>query len=573
MFIGKKIVNVYIVLSIFFADFCIINSISYSKVKVEKFDGVLDWDKQSNYAEAKELMEIAKDINREKKRRKQLRDAGLSKEEISQIIKRERNGNINIDAEIEKRKNASKTKEEIENYEEERNEDDDNSIIINHSSSKLKNDKNTYKEAQTDFEEPEEVREVDLTIRPPVQNTRINYEDTNFKNEKYNSYDDFELSRMLHKAGDNLNNPANFAIYAKEVAKIANKEKRKTKELNYIPEIDYNVNTENNYEYDYNDEDDGEYIGYVRNKRYAKNDNKKISYQINKTKSNNKNNVYNKSLKNTYAINDTTNNKKQTKKNKQLNRFYANRNGEEGEEIYSNNNIVEEQNGISEKQIKAQDVGAQYPIKRSKNTHNTQYQPQNIAQIAYDKNNKHLQPAVFESHVINQVFDNLGDENAIQLARALINKVGQTDIADEDGNTLLMHAVARHNQSLIAMLLAEGANPNVLNKEGFSPIHLATSNGDDTAVYSLMMGGGNPNIRDADDNTPLMYASKTCNEQSVKMMMALGGDPTIANRFNGRTAIDFASENENHNVLQILEIKQRQLRKNKNPVNLTKKLI
>ena len=78
-------------------------------------------------------MEIAKDINREKKRRKQLRDAGLSKEEISQIIKRERNGNINIDAEIEKRKNASKTKEEIENYEEERNEDDDNSIIINHS--------------------------------------------------------------------------------------------------------------------------------------------------------------------------------------------------------------------------------------------------------------------------------------------------------------------------------------------------------------------------------------------------------------------------------------------------------
>ena len=38
------------------------------------------------------------------------------------------------------------------------------------------------------------------------------------------SYDDFELSRMIKKAGENARNPQHFAIFAKEVAKIANKQ-------------------------------------------------------------------------------------------------------------------------------------------------------------------------------------------------------------------------------------------------------------------------------------------------------------------------------------------------------------
>ena len=72
---------------------------------------------------------------------------------------------------------------------------------------------------------------------------------------------------------------------------------------------------------------------------------------------------------------------------------------------------------------------------------------------------------MFQSQIINDVFANLGKDNATEIARALINQVGKVDVIDADGNSLLMHSIARKNQSLTAMLLSEGANPNLLNKE------------------------------------------------------------------------------------------------------------
>ena len=164
---------------------------------------------------------------------------------------------------------------------------------------------------------------------------------------------------------------------------------------------------------------------------------------------------------------------------------------------------------------------------------------------------------MFQSQIINDVFANLGSDNATEIARALINQVGKVDVIDADGNSLLMHSIARKNQSLTAMLLSEGANPNLLNKDGFSPLHLASTNGDDIAIYYLMMAGGDPNLRDGDGNTSFMYASMTCNQQTLQMMISMGADLTAVNFANkNKSVLDYAKMNTNHpEVYQFLNNK------------------
>ena len=202
---------------------------------------------------------------------------------------------------------------------------------------------------------------------------------------------------------------------------------------------------------------------------------------------------------------------------------------------------------MTEEQIKAKNIGAPSPVLRKSKDKRIQILPPNIAQAStYDKNNRHLQQVVFEDKVIDDVFNSLTEKNAIEIVRALINKVGKTDITDAYGNTILMHAVALKNQSLIAMLLAEGADPNALNHEGFSPLHLAATNGDNVAIYHLMMSGGDPNKRDG--NTALMYAVMTCNVSTIKLMASLGGDIYAVNAINGKSVNDYAILNQNEAV-------------------------
>lgn len=618
---------------------------AFAGVKVEQLQEMIDWNRDVNFDEAKKNLRLAKEINMEKRRRKQLRDAGVSEEEITKIIQNERlaraNGGKLPMSQNNKTINHEKNNDNDEDNEDDENDNGDEDVWLTNKPSKKNkhtqpkdndeitiNGKKMPSGSNTEMLEKKEQdkREVknNNTEEVKTDNNDTIAEKTTYdyvlqqkpldsnkqkRDTIYNeieglseqSYDDFELSRMVKKAGENANNPQHFAVFAKEVAKIANKQSiTNNSDIEVeIPQINYN--------------DDNELVGdfTANRKQYKQNQNKSRMYANNWVRYGGKNtkrsdqskNVYQR-LENMYAVatedkyGDASNkgkqNKKMTKsrnnhiinankkiKHKELYSLSSNKssnatngddlnNEEMNEATNSNTEIVLGKNYITEKQAKAKQNGAPHPYRRERTDKRTQYLPQNISQIAYDDNNKHLKPAVFESHVINQVFDNLGDPNAVQIARALINKVGETDIKDEDGNTLLMHAVARKNQSLIAMLLAEGASPNAMNKEGFAPIHLASSNGDDTAIHSLMMSGANPNLKDRDGNTALMYASKMGNANSVKLMMSLGGDPTITNFSTGKTAFDFANENENPIIATLLETRMKNILRKRHPVELTR---
>lgn len=231
--------------------------------------------------------------------------------------------------------------------------------------------------------------------------------------------------------------------------------------------------------------------------------------------------------------------------------------GQEGDEdiIILNNDakvgqtINLKKNGLTPAQIDAKNMGAPYPRVREDTSRLKQVLPQSIAQVSYDKNNRHLAPVVFENKVGEDIIKHFNDPNSVEFVRTFINNVGNVDIEDDDGNTLLMHAVANRHQSMITMLLAEGANPNFKNKLGFTPMHLAASNGDNKAMHYLTMAGGNPNLRDNDGNTPFMYAAMMCNKEINQLMLDMGGDISMVNKLNkNKNILDYAYNNQDRSV-------------------------
>ena len=526
VFLMKKYISL---IFLFFSYFILGNkSIYASNVKVTKLDGLVNWSSDDNYIEAKRTLEMAKEIKKEGQRRKELHDAGMSDIEIQKIINNERlvskNGRINVDV-----NSKNEILSDNENKKKITKEDDDKITI---------NDYDTYKKSEKENNKIVDAEELTIDLSAiPEPPTIVKKQDVISYDKS--CYNEFELARMLQKVGENTNNLQNFSLFAKEVARIANEPIAKQQVIS-TPKI---IKTDNMY----------------------LNENQGLMYSADKNslrhKEKNTNKEKKSGMRNIYAIAKKINKEKNMKKN-QKHDYYAVNN-----ESYTEDDVVDS-NMISDKQIQAGDVGAPFPIRRDNKNHLRQYQPQNISQVAYNEDNKHLKPIIFEKHVINQVIDNLGSDNAVQITRALINKLGKVDIADDDGNTILMHAVARKNKSLISMLLSEGANPNVLNKDGFAPIHLASSNGDNFAVYSLMMSGANANLVDKNGNTPLMYASKMCSPNSIKIMVALGGNPLLENKFNKKTAFDFAEQNRDSSVISILRTTNKKMYGKRKPVVL-----
>ncbi len=587
-------------LSIFFSLFFIILfyifllNKSYSKVEIEKLDKVINWDDKEFYKDALVNVEIAKEIKKEAKRRKQLREQGVPNNEIKEIIKKERKGIINdkntntsdsevilsnqdkpIDDIVGNLINENKDKENIsdgnnnnqkkhyiEDYFNKMNDEDEYIIIkkihknhdhqndiqynnkinnYNYNTENI-NDYNSlsYKDKQQAYNNNEYKTEEGLIPEIPLLSSDV---------KKKLNKNDYKLLKMMEKVGENMYNKDQFELFSKELGRLARQPFDTNKRDNII-ENDYKKQSYNN-----------DLQTTITNKNLIASKEKQHNFYANSNsiknnkirdikkpkKNSNMQKVYAYTAKKNYQTKENLTDKENQEDNFDNYDFFSNKSN-----TTSTDNLKLKQTTLTEKQIRAKELGSPTPVLRNKKNYKTQFQPQNISQVQYDKNNQHLQPAVFQSQITNNVFSHLSDSNAIEIARAIINQNGYADITDEKNNTLLMHAVALQNQSLITMLLSEGADPNYINDEGFSPLHLASTNGDNTSLYYLLLSGGNPNLKDRYGITSFMYCAIACNLSTIKMMVSMGANLNEINEINKKSIIDYAVMNKNKDVLDYL---------------------
>ena len=105
-------------------------------------------------------------------------------------------------------------------------------------------------------------------------------------------------------------------------------------------------------------------------------------------------------------------------------------------------------------------------------------------------------------------------------------------------------------------LIADGADVNDTNEDGYTPMHLAAIYGELECVRLLLQNNANKEAPDNDGKTPLHWAAHEGKVECVAALLEAGAMKNASNKggsrplhfaaFNGEEGIDFSSYNFIH---------------------------
>lgn len=108
-------------------------------------------------------------------------------------------------------------------------------------------------------------------------------------------------------------------------------------------------------------------------------------------------------------------------------------------------------------------------------------------------------------------------------------------------------------KQIIKILLDYGANINVTDKEGITPIYCAASNGFTEIVKELVKYNANVNIANVNYETPLYIAVKNGKTEVVDILLQNGADQSIET-VNGETPMSIALSQNLKDIIELLQV-------------------
>lgn len=152
-----------------------------------------------------------------------------------------------------------------------------------------------------------------------------------------------------------------------------------------------------------------------------------------------------------------------------------------------------------------------------------------------------LQPAAAQLYSEGYEFLKAVRDKDGDAATEMLNKPGTQVINTRDittGDTGLHLMVREGNALWVRFLLQRGANPNIRNNAGSTPLQLATTLNQVEVVEALIKNGAQVNVADQTGETPLMAAVHQRNVEIVRRLLAEGADPD-RNDNSGRSARNY----------------------------------
>lgn len=128
-------------------------------------------------------------------------------------------------------------------------------------------------------------------------------------------------------------------------------------------------------------------------------------------------------------------------------------------------------------------------------------------------------------------------------ATRLLDEPGSTIVNARDittGETAMHAVVQRRDLTWVRFLLQRGANPNIADKNGVTPLQIAVQLGFIEGVERLVQGGAEVDVPDSTGETPLITAIHRRDSAMVEMLVANGANPDRTDN-SGRSARDYAA--------------------------------
>lgn len=124
-----------------------------------------------------------------------------------------------------------------------------------------------------------------------------------------------------------------------------------------------------------------------------------------------------------------------------------------------------------------------------------------------------------------------------------LNEPGSTLVNSRDvstGQTALHIVTERRDAVWIRFLTSKGANPNIADKNGVTPLMVAVNLGFAEGVDALMAAGARVDVTNAAGETPLISAVHRRDPALLRLLLAKGANPDRTDN-SGRSARDYAT--------------------------------
>ena len=148
------------------------------------------------------------------------------------------------------------------------------------------------------------------------------------------------------------------------------------------------------------------------------------------------------------------------------------------------------------------------------------------------------------------------DQDALA-AKALFDKPGSTVVNARDyttGETGLHIVIKRRDVAWINFLVQAGANPEVRDNEGRTPLILAAQLGFVDGVRALLARGADVNGTNTRGETALLFAAQARDLATARALIEGGADPDQTDRISGNSARDYATRDPRGGpLLQIMQ--------------------
>ncbi|KAI4455258.1 ankyrin repeat ph and sec7 domain containing protein secg-related [Holotrichia oblita] len=152
--------------------------------------------------------------------------------------------------------------------------------------------------------------------------------------------------------------------------------------------------------------------------------------------------------------------------------------------------------------------------------------------------------------LIDSFLRNITKLNSTEM-KSFLKRLKDINIQDEDGNTLLHHAITNKDIRLFYLLLQHGANTEVPNRFGETPLHVVIQYKEEEAFKVLLRKDSNVNIQDVYQKTPLHYTVEYKNIHFVRLLLQKGANTNLGCRL-GKSALHYAVEENNLFILEAL---------------------
>ena len=136
-------------------------------------------------------------------------------------------------------------------------------------------------------------------------------------------------------------------------------------------------------------------------------------------------------------------------------------------------------------------------------------------------------------------------EGNLAMAAYLIRNGAQTEVEDNFGNTPLIYAAIKNRLEVAKLLISNGAPMNKPNRRGITPLSMAALQGSFDVVKCLITNG-------ADMNSTLLHLSAKSGNLNVVKYLVINGANISTKTLKGRTAFDVAHEHGHKEVAKYL---------------------